>query len=70
MQQVNSFNLVLLPYILYHITMIKDKKILYIITQTKWGGAQKYVLELAKYFNKHNEIHIAFGETKNQNKNE
>ena len=48
--------------------MIKDKKILYIITQTKWGGAQKYVLELTKYFNKHNEIHIAFGETKNQNK--
>ena len=47
--------------------MIKDKKILYIITQTKWGGAQKYVLELAQYFSKHNEVHIAFGETKHIN---
>jgi len=48
--------------------MLKSKKILYIITQTKWGGAQKYVLQLAKYFNKNNEIHIAFGEIKNKNK--
>ncbi len=59
--------LVLLQHILYHNTMIKDKKILYIITQTKWGGAQKYVLELAQYFSKHNEVHIAFGETKHIN---
>ena len=47
--------------------MLKDKKILYIVTQTKWGGAQKYVLELAEYFNKNNEVHIAFGETKDIN---
>lgn len=47
---------------------IKDKKILYLVTQTKWGGAQKYVLELAQYFNKNNEVHIAFGETENPNK--
>jgi len=48
---------------------LKDKKILYIITQTKWGGAQKYVLDLAKYFSKDNEVHIAYGETKNLDKN-
>ncbi|MBT4349911.1 glycosyltransferase [bacterium] len=46
---------------------LKDKKILYLVTQTKWGGAQKYVLELAQYFSKDNEVHIAFGETENQN---
>ncbi|MBT7552833.1 glycosyltransferase [bacterium] len=46
---------------------IKGKKILYLITQTKWGGAQKYVLELAQYFSKNNDVHIAFGETENQN---
>lgn len=41
---------------------LKDKKILYLVTQTKWGGAQKYVLDLAKHFKKHNEVHIAYGE--------
>lgn len=40
---------------------LENKKILYIITQTKWGGAQKYVIELAKYFAKKNEVHIAYG---------
>jgi len=45
---------------------LKGKKILYIVTQNKWGGAQKYVLELAKYFAKDNEIHVAFGEIKNK----
>lgn len=46
---------------------LKDKKILFVITQTKWGGAQKYVLELAEYFTQKNEVHIAYGETKNIN---
>lgn len=46
---------------------LKDKRILYLVTQTKWGGAQKYVLELAEYFAKKNEVHIAYGETKNVN---
>lgn len=41
---------------------LKDKKILYLITQTKWGGAQKYVLELARYFGQDNEVHVAYGE--------
>ncbi len=41
---------------------LTGKKILYLITQTKWGGAQKYVLELAQYFGRHNEVHIAYGE--------
>jgi glycosyltransferase involved in cell wall biosynthesis len=41
---------------------LKGKKILYIVTQSKWGGAQKYTLELAKYFSKDNEVHIAYGE--------
>lgn len=45
-------------------TKISGKKILYLVTQTKWGGAQKYVLELAQYFAKNNEVHIAYGETK------
>lgn len=47
---------------------LKNKKLLFIITQTKWGGAQKYVLELAEYFSKNNEVHIAYGEVKNPNK--
>ena len=46
---------------------LKGKKILLLVTQTKWGGAQKYVLELAKYLKKNNKVHIAFGETKQQN---
>ncbi|MCB9802527.1 glycosyltransferase family 4 protein [Candidatus Nomurabacteria bacterium] len=46
---------------------LKNKKILYLVTQTKWGGAQKYVLELAQYFAKNNEVHLAFGEITEQN---
>lgn len=42
---------------------LQDKKILFLVTQTKWGGAQKYVLQLADYFRKKNTVHIAFGET-------
>lgn len=44
-----------------------DKKILIIVTQTKWGGAQKYVLELAQYMSKRNKVHIGYGETKHLN---
>src|SRR3989339_2255835 len=47
-----------------NIHQLKGKKILYIITQSKWGGAQKYVVDLAKYFSKDNEVHIAYGEAK------
>ena len=46
---------------------LENKKILYLVTQTKWGGAQKYVLELAEYFSQNNEVHIAFGEINEQN---
>ena len=46
---------------------LKGQKILYLITQTKWGGAQKYVLELAQHFSKHNQVHIAYGEVKHKN---
>ena len=47
---------------------LRGKKILFLITQTKWGGAQKYVLELAEHFVKHNEVHIAYGQVKDKNK--
>lgn len=46
---------------------LENKKILYLVTQTKWGGAQKYTLELADYFSQNNEVHIAFGEIDQQN---
>lgn len=46
---------------------LTGKRILYLITQTKWGGAQKYVLELAEYFAKNNEVHIAYGEVTKTN---
>lgn len=49
-------------------SLLTGKKILYIITQTKFGGAQKYVLDLARYFGKNNEIHIAYGEKDNVEK--
>ncbi len=44
---------------------LSGKKILYIVTQTKWGGAQKYVWQLAKYFAKDNQVEIAYGEIAN-----
>jgi glycosyltransferase involved in cell wall biosynthesis len=44
---------------------LTGKKILFLITQTKYGGAQKYVLQLARYFSASNEVFIAVGE-KNQ----
>jgi len=44
---------------------LKGKRILYIVTQSKWGGAQKYVLDLVKYFSKNNEVTVAYGEKDN-----
>lgn len=44
---------------------LEGKKILYLVTQTKWGGAQKYVLQMAGHFKKHNEVHIAHGKIEN-----
>lgn len=45
-------------------TKLKAKKILYIITQTKWGGAQKYILDMARHFCQDNDVSIAYGEIK------
>lgn len=50
------------------IPSLKGKKILLIVTQTKWGGAQKYVLELAQYLIGNNEVHLAYGEINDVNK--
>lgn len=38
-------------------------KILYIITKSNYGGAQKYVFELANHFNNDYEVAVAFGGT-------
>lgn len=46
--------------------MISGHKILYIITQSKFGGAQKYVLDLATAFAAHNSVSIAVGELSDQ----
>ncbi|MFH0874146.1 MAG: glycosyltransferase [Candidatus Komeilibacteria bacterium] len=46
--------------------MISGKKILYVITQSKYGGAQKYVLDLAKAFTSHNSVSVAVGELNDQ----
>ncbi len=46
--------------------MISGHKILYIITQSKFGGAQKYVLELATAFAAHNSVSVAVGELNDQ----
>ncbi|MBI5140229.1 MAG: glycosyltransferase family 4 protein [Candidatus Vogelbacteria bacterium] len=43
--------------------MIKRIKILYVITKSNWGGAQKYVYELAAHMNKDHEVVVAFGGT-------
>ncbi len=47
---------------------LEGQKILFLVTQSKWGGAQKYVLELAKYFSAKNEVHVAYGETNKKDK--
>lgn len=36
-------------------------KILYIVTQSHWGGAQRYVFDLAKNFSRENDITVACG---------
>lgn len=46
--------------------MIENKKIVYLVTQSKYGGAQKYVLQLAYYFSQKNEVTVLVGEAKNQ----
>ncbi len=46
---------------------LKGKKILYLVTQSKWGGAQKYVLDLTRHLQKQNEVHIAYGKSQDKN---
>lgn len=46
--------------------MLKNKKIVYLITQSKYGGAQRYILDLADYFQTNNEVLIAVGEKNDQ----
>src|SRR3989344_9141437 len=45
---------------------LEGKKIIYLITQSKYGGAQKYVLQLARYFKQSNDVLIAVGEKEHQ----
>ena len=45
---------------------LEGKKIIYLITQSNSGGAQKYILRLAQHFVKKNKILIAVGEAKHQ----
>ncbi len=40
---------------------MKKKKILYLITKSSWGGAQRYVYDLATYFSKEYDIVVAYG---------
>jgi len=40
---------------------MKKAKILYLITQSEWGGAQKYVFDLASNFRDEFEVAVAFG---------
>ncbi len=46
--------------------LIEKKKIIFLITQSKYGGAQKYVLALARHFAKKNQVLIAVGEAQHQ----
>lgn len=39
----------------------EQRKILYIITKSSWGGAQRYVYDLAEHFNEKNGVSVAFG---------
>lgn len=45
---------------------LTGKKIVYLVTQSKYGGAQKYILQLAHHFAQHNDVRIVVGEKKNQ----
>ena len=43
------------------VDMLEKTKILYLITKSNWGGAQKYVFELSTYMNKGQDVVVAFG---------
>ena len=45
------------------LNMPRKMKVLYLITKSNWGGAQKYVFELSTYMNKGQDIIVAFGGT-------
>ncbi len=45
------------------VDMLEKTKILYLITKSNWGGAQKYVFELSTYMNKGQDVVVAFGGT-------
>ncbi|OGY90179.1 MAG: hypothetical protein A3B30_04320 [Candidatus Komeilibacteria bacterium RIFCSPLOWO2_01_FULL_52_15] len=45
---------------------VEGKKIAFLITQSKFGGAQHYVLSLARYFKERNEVVVLVGEAKHQ----
>ena len=47
----------------------KKIKILYLITQDHWGGAQQYIYNLALYINKDRfEVYVASGKSINRDK--
>ena|SRR3989344_3689082 len=41
--------------------MLKNKHFVYLITQSKFGGAQKYIVDLANYFKQNNTVTVAVG---------
>lgn len=45
------------------LTQVPRKKILFLITKSVWGGAQRYVFDLASAFRHEYEVSIATGET-------
>lgn len=49
-----------------HNQHLEGKKILFLVTQSKYGGAQKYILQLAAFFKKRNTVLIAVGEAGHQ----
>jgi hypothetical protein len=40
---------------------IKGKKIMLVITKSNWGGAQRYVYDIATTLNKNNEVVVVAG---------
>lgn len=49
-----------------HNQRLEGKKILFLVTQSKYGGAQKYIMQLAAFFKKRNTVLIAVGEADHQ----
>lgn len=45
----------------------RARKILYVITHGHWGGAQRYVFDLANAVSKNNEVSVAIGKSNIQN---